>query len=65
MALGEYEVVYLNAYASDPEARSPKPEARAGIGRYIGFYNAVRLHSALRSCMPDQIYFGQPLLAAA
>lgn len=36
----KYEEVYLNAYAS-------VPEARAGIGRYIGFYNAVRPHSAL------------------
>ena len=54
----KYEEVYLNAYAS-------VPEARAGIGRYIGFYNAVRPHSALGGRTPDQIYFDQPLLAAA
>ena len=30
----KYEEVYLNAYAS-------APEARAGIGRYLAFYNAV------------------------
>ncbi|MDQ1231210.1 transposase InsO family protein [Sphingomonas sp. SORGH_AS 879] len=54
----KYEEVYLNAYAS-------VPEARAGIGRYIAFYNAVRPHSALGGRTPDQIYFDQPLLAAA
>ena len=54
----KYEEVYLNAYAS-------VPEARAGIGRYLDFYNAVRPHSALGGRTPDQIYFQKPLLAAA
>ncbi len=54
----KYEEVYLHAYAS-------VPEARAGIGRYIAFYNAVRPHSALGARTPDQLYFDQPLLAAA
>ena len=54
----KYEEVYLNAYAS-------VPEARAGIGRYLAFYNAVRPHTALGGRTPDQIYFAQPLLAAA
>ena len=54
----KYEEVYLNAYTS-------VPEARAGIGRYLAFYNAVRPHSALGGHVPDQVYFAQPLLAAA
>jgi len=54
----KYEEVYLHAYAS-------VPEARAGISRYIGFYNTVRPHSALGGRTPDQVYFDQPLLAAA
>ena len=54
----KYKEVYLNAYAS-------VPEARAGISRYIGFYNTVRPHSALGGRTPDQVYFDQPLLAAA
>jgi putative transposase len=54
----KYEEVYLHAYASVPEARS-------GIGRYFGFYNAVRPHSSLGCRTPDQIYYNQPLLAAA
>lgn len=54
----KYEEVYLHAYAS-------VPEARAGIGRYFDFYNTVRPHSSLGCRTPDDIYFHQPLLAAA
>jgi len=54
----KYEEVYLNAYDS-------VPEARAGIGRYLAFYNAVGPHSSLGGRTPDQVYFSQPLLAAA
>ena len=54
----KYEEVYLHAYAS-------VPEARAGIGRYFDFYNRVRPHSSLGCRTPDEIYFNQPLLAAA
>ena len=54
----KYEEVYLHAYASVPEART-------GIGRYFGFYNRVRPHSSLGCRTPDDVYFNQPLLAAA
>lgn len=55
-----YEEVYLRAYAS-------VSEARAGIGRYIGFYNGRRPHSSLDGRTPDQAYFNPllPDLAAA
>ena len=46
----KYEEVYLRAYAS-------VSEARAGIGRYIGFYNSRRPHSSLDGITPDQAYF--------
>ena len=42
---------YLHAYAS-------VPEARVGIRRYIGFYNAVRPLSALGGRTPDRISAG-------
>ena len=54
----KYEEVYLHAYAS-------VPEARAGISRYLVFYNADRRRSALGARAPDQLYFDQPFLAAA
>lgn len=46
----KYEEVYLRAYAS-------VPEARASIGRYLGFYNSRRSHSSLDGKTPDQVYF--------
>ncbi|MCF6303229.1 MAG: integrase core domain-containing protein, partial [Devosiaceae bacterium] len=36
------------------------PEARAGIGKYIEFYNQRRPHSSLAGKTPDQAYFNQP-----
>ena len=54
----KYEEVYLHAYGA-------VPEARAGIGRYFDFYNGIRPHSRLGGRTPDQVYFDQPLLAAA
>ena len=50
----KYEEVYLRAYAS-------VSEARAGIGRYLGFYNSRRPHSSLDGKTPDQAYFNQPM----
>lgn len=49
----KYEEVYLHAYKS-------VPEARAGIGRYLTFYNSRRPHSSLDRMTPDQVYFSQP-----
>jgi len=43
----KYEEVYLHAYKS-------VPEARAGIGRYLAFYNSRRPHSSLDRQTPDQ-----------
>ncbi len=54
----KYEEVYLRAYAS-------VSEARAGIGRYLGFYNSRRPHSSLDGKTPDQAYFNQPMSKAA
>lgn len=53
------EEVYLHAY--DTVA-----EARASIGRYLGWYNGSRPHSSLDRRTPDQAYFNNtPILAAA
>lgn len=49
----KYEEVYLRAYAS-------VAEARASLGRHLGFYNGTRPHSALGGQTPDQAYRKQP-----
>jgi len=55
----KYEEVYLRAYDS-------VSEARASIGRYLGFYNGRRPHSSLDGATPDQAYFAPlPLRLAA
>lgn len=54
----KYEEVYLHAYES-------ASQARAGIGRYIEFYNGTRPHSALDGRTPDAAYFTSPALEAA
>ena len=54
----KYEEVYLRAYAS-------VSEARAGIDRYLGFYNSRRPHSSLDGKTPDQAYFNLPVPEAA
>ncbi len=46
----KYEEVYLHAYKT-------VAEARAGIGRYLTFYNSRRPHSSLDRMTPDQAYF--------
>ena len=47
----KYEEVYLHAYDS-------VADARAGIGRYLKFYNTLRPHSRLDAQPPDRVYFG-------
>jgi putative transposase len=55
----KYEEVYLNAYASIPEANRY-------IARYFAFYNGVRPHQGLAGLTPDAAYFGTaPMKAAA
>ncbi len=55
----KYEEVYLHAYDS-------VADARASIGRYLGFYNSRRPHSSLDRKTPGQAYFvNQPHTAAA
>jgi putative transposase len=49
----KYEEVYLRADGG-------VSEARASIGRYIGFYNGTRPHSSLGGRTPDQAYLKQP-----
>ena len=55
----KYEEVYLKAYDN-------VSEARASIGRYLGFYNSRRPHSSLDDATPDQAYFNPlPIRLAA
>ena len=56
----KYEEVYLHAYRS-------VAEARAGLARYLTFYNTRRPHSSLDRKTPDQAYFNalQPIPVAA
>ncbi len=55
----KYECVYLNAFETGSEAR-------AGIGRWIAYYNAERPHSALGDRTPEEAYAErEPVLAAA
>jgi putative transposase len=54
----KYEEVYLHAYES-------VSEAKAGIGRYVSFYNTRRPHRSLDRQTPDTVYFNLLPLAAA
>ena len=47
----KYECVYLHAFETGSELR-------AGLARWIGFYNAGRPHSALAGLTPDEAYWG-------
>jgi len=46
----KYEEVYLHAYDS-------VIHAKAGLERYIDFYNTPRPHSSLDKKTPDEFYF--------
>ena len=45
----KYECVFLNAFETGSEAS-------AGIGRWIGYYNADRPHSSFGGRTPDEVY---------
>ena len=47
-----YECVFLNAFETGSEARM-------GIGRWMGYYNADRPHSALAGRTPNEVYATQ------
>lgn len=49
----KYECVYMHAFETGSEAR-------AGIGRWIDYYNAVRPHSAHGGRTPNEAYRRQP-----
>jgi putative transposase len=53
----KYEEVYLHAYENGTQAR-------AGIGKWIAFYNQTRPHSSLAGVTPDLCY-GQGFIKAA
>jgi putative transposase len=54
----KYEEVYLHAYDG-------MPEARAGIGRYLAFYNDERAHQSLGYQTPAGFYARETSKAAA
>jgi putative transposase len=47
----KYEEVYLHAYET-------VSAARAGLARYLDFYNMRRPHRSLDGSTPDEFYFG-------
>jgi putative transposase len=49
----KYECVFLNAFETGSEAL-------AGIGRWIGYYNAARPHSSFAGKTPDEVYAIEP-----
>ena len=53
----KYECVYLNAFETGSEAR-------AGIRKWIAFYNRLRPHTALRGITPDMCHEQNVVTAA-
>jgi len=51
----KYDEVYLHAYES-------VSQARAGLERFLTFYNTARPHSSLEGKTPDQVYFNLKLV---
>ena len=49
----KYECVFLNAFETGSQAL-------AGIGRWIGYYNAARPHSSFAGKTPDEVYAIEP-----
>lgn len=47
----KYECIYLHAFETGSELR-------AGLARWIGYYNAERPHSSLGGRTPDEAYHG-------
>jgi putative transposase len=45
----KYECIYLHAFETGSELR-------AGLARWVGYYNADRPHSGLRGRTPDEAY---------
>ena len=54
----KYEEVYLHAYDT-------VSDAKAGLARYITFYNRRRPHRALDGMTPDAVYFDSPSASLA
>ncbi len=50
----KYECVFLNAFETGSQAL-------AGIGRWIGYYNAARPHSSFAGKTPDEVYAIEPM----
>ncbi len=50
----KYECVFLNAFETGTEAR-------AGIGRWISYYNANRPHSSFGGRTPNEVYARQAI----
>jgi len=52
----KYECVYLNAFETGGEAR-------AGLGKWIAYYNGERPHSTFAGKTPDEVYAPSPVAA--